>query len=52
MAGDDEQADPLPPLDGPNFAVAVSVGLVTLVALAGVVALIVSQRPELLRLVG
>lgn len=48
----DEQADPIPPLDGPNFAVGVSVGLVTLLALAGVAALILSQRPELLRVVG
>lgn len=50
MAGsDDEQTDPLPPLDGPNFAVLVGVGLVTLVALIGVVALVVSAHGELLR---
>lgn len=52
MAGDDEQADPLPPLEGPNFAVLVGVGLVTLLALAGVAALILSQRPELSQAVG
>lgn len=51
MAGsdDDEQTDPLPPLDGTRFGVLVGVGLVTLLALIGVVALVLSAHDELLR---
>lgn len=50
MAGsDEEQTEPLPPLDGTRFAVLVGVGLVTLVALIGVAALVVSAHSELLR---
>lgn len=50
--GDDERSEPLPPLDGTRFAVLVGVGLVTLLALIGVAALIVSAHGELLRVAG
>lgn len=49
---DEEQAEPLPPLEGTSLAVLVGVGLVTLVALIAVAALVVSAHDELLRAVG